>query len=68
MIQSESMPTLCVGCAHFRKPYGEPKCAIAPWSDVGDRALEIREWLKRQTDTTSWEYMGKCPGLRSDDA
>jgi hypothetical protein len=64
MIQNENAPTLCPRCIHFTKG-ADVGCKIGNWGISGIEAEDIRAWIRRQTDESSWAYMGACPSFSS---
>jgi len=59
MIQSENAPTLCPRCVHFTKGT-DVGCRIGNYgADNPDRG--VQEWLRGQSDESSWTYQGACP-------
>lgn len=64
MIQSENSPTLCPRCVNFTKSV-DVGCRIGDFRIKNSIAKPIQEWLKRQTDESSWSYMGACPSFQS---
>lgn len=64
MIENENAPTLCPRCVHFTKGV-DVGCKIGNYGVQGGIAEEIQHWRRRQTNESSWAYMGACPGFQS---
>ena len=64
MIQRENAPTLCPRCVNFVKVINVG-CRIGNYGIETDVAKSIQGWLSRQTDESSWTYMGACPSFQN---